>query len=86
MTSILLSLDLIRMASCHADHLGVACPICDSLLMIHQPDEGSPDQLLGTCTECGSWFLIDERENLMVRLPPKEAFRDAQSQSRGAVA
>jgi hypothetical protein len=54
--------------------------------VIHQPDERSPDNLLGTCMECGSWFLINETEEFMLRLPEVEALRDAQSSARGAVA
>jgi hypothetical protein len=86
MTSILLGLDLIRLTSGLADASGIECPGCDDLLVIHQPDEQSPDHLLGTCRECGAWFLIDEAGELMLRLPAVGALRDAQSASRGAVA
>ncbi len=86
MTSILFSLDLIRLTSGLLDHSGSECPICDGLLLIHQPDERSPDHLLGTCMECGSWFLINEAEEFMLRLPEVEALRDAQSSTREAVA
>ncbi len=86
MTSILLGLDLIRLRSGLADHSEIECPICEDFLVISQPDEQSPDHLLGTCTECGSWFLIDEAEELMLRLPGIGALRDAESSSRGAVA
>ena len=86
MTSILLSLDLIRMTSGLTDDSGRECPICEGHLAIHQPNEQAPDHLLGTCEGCGTWFLIDEAEELMLRLPREEDLRDAQSSSRGAVA
>ncbi len=86
MTSILFGLDLIRPTSGLADRSGIKCPICDDLLVIHQPDERSPDHLLGTCLECGTWFLIYGGEELMLRLPEVEAVRDAISSSRGASA
>jgi hypothetical protein len=79
MTSVLLGLDLIRLTPGHADHAGIECPSCKDPLVIHQPDERSPDHLLGVCTECGSWFLIDETEELMLRLPPVAVLRDAHS-------
>jgi hypothetical protein len=86
MTSILLSLDVIRLTSEDAECSGSECPLCAGLLAIHQPDEQLPDHLLGTCMECQTWFLIDEAEGLMLRLPKVEAVRDASSSPRGAVA
>jgi hypothetical protein len=35
------------------------CRACESTLAIHQPDERAPEHLLGTCAECGGWYLIE---------------------------
>ncbi len=35
------------------------CPRCQHPLTIHLPDPDLPDRLLGTCSECKSWFLLD---------------------------
>src|SRR4051794_36713244 len=35
------------------------CRDCLTTLNLHQPDEGRPDQLLGTCADCGAWYLIE---------------------------
>jgi hypothetical protein len=47
----------------------VLCVHCHSPLDRHQPVDESPERLLGTCCECGAWFLIDEEERVMVVLP-----------------
>ncbi len=86
MPSILLNLDLFGQSSECVDDLGRGCPICEGFLAIHQPDEQAPHHLVGTCEGCGSWFLIDDAEGLMLRLPTAEDLRDARSSSRGAVA
>ena len=52
------------------DYLNEAlCARCHSLLDRHQPDDDRPDRLLGTCTECGLWHLIDQRSGEMFVLP-----------------
>lgn len=53
--------------------LGPTCPVCSHDLDIHQPDEGSPERLLGTCPECGSWFLIDPDLGQILLLPDARA-------------
>lgn len=51
------------------------CPGCGTLLMLHQPDEGSPHRLLANCSceECGAWFAVimrpDDRVAYIIRLP-----------------
>jgi hypothetical protein len=35
------------------------CRTCGSVLALHQPDEKTPEHLLGTCDGCGDWFLIE---------------------------
>ena len=86
MTSISVDLDLIRLTSSPFDCLMIPCPSCDDRLVIHQPDEQSPDRLLGTCEGCRDWFLLDEAGEVMVRLPNLEALRGTQLSLRGALA
>jgi len=47
----------------------VCCPQCNDFLAIHEPDCELPDRLLGICGGCGSWFMIDSKVGLMLRLP-----------------
>ena len=49
------------------------CTACLSPLELHQPDEQLPTRLLGTCSRCRSWFLIDAVEKVMVPLPDSDA-------------
>jgi hypothetical protein len=77
MTSILLSLDLIRLTSDPDHPLVVQCASCHDSLVIHQPDEDLPYRLLGTCPECRTWFLIDGAMEVMVKLPDENTLRDA---------
>jgi hypothetical protein len=35
------------------------CRDCQARLNTHQPDEDRPEHLLGTCPECGKWYLIE---------------------------
>jgi hypothetical protein len=35
------------------------CRTCGSALALHQPDKKTPEHLLGTCGDCGGWFLIE---------------------------
>ena len=55
------------------------CRTCGSALALHQPDEKTPEHLLGTCGDCGDWFLIvvtrDGAEALMFNLPVIAAIR-----------
>ncbi len=86
MKSIYLDLDLIGLDANPNGPLRVGCPSCLDDLTVHQPDQQSPDRLLGTCEECRAWFLIDTDGGIMVRLPSVEAFRGTQLSPRGAVA
>jgi hypothetical protein len=47
----------------------ILCIHCFAPLDRHQPVESTPERLLGTCCECGAWFLIDEEEQVIVVLP-----------------
>jgi len=82
MTSILVRLDLSDVTSGLAASSSMQCPNCDDPLVMHQPDEQSPDRLLGTCEECGAWFLLDLAGEVMVRLPDVESLRETQSSSQ----
>jgi hypothetical protein len=44
------------------------CPCCGADLSVHQPDPEWPDQLLGTCHECRSWFLLDGERSVVTWL------------------
>src|SRR4051794_7231053 len=37
------------------------CRDCQSPLNIHQPEEAHPEHLLGPCSDCGAWYLIEIR-------------------------
>jgi hypothetical protein len=54
----------------------VECACCQGILEVHQPDLERPDRLLGTCAECGSWFLIDNEARVMLPLPDLRVTRD----------
>jgi hypothetical protein len=55
----------------------VLCACCQCILERHQPDTERPDRLLGTCPDCGAWFLIDDDARVMLALPDVRALRDA---------
>ena len=39
------------------------------------PDTECPDRFLGTCPECGAWFLIDDQVHLMIPVPDLRLYR-----------
>lgn len=47
----------------------VLCAHCQTPLEHHQPDVEQPDRLLGTCSGCGAWYLIDLQAVVMIELP-----------------
>jgi hypothetical protein len=55
------------------------CRTCEAKLTLHQPDEDSPERLLGTCAGCGGWYLIeilqDGTEAFLLDLPNIALFR-----------
>jgi hypothetical protein len=53
----------------------VLCACCQGVLDRHQPDPARPDRLLGTCPECGAWFLIDDEAGVMLALPDVSVLR-----------
>lgn len=58
------------------DAAELPCAGCGGELEIHQPDVDRPDQLLGTCPECGTWFLVDGVTRAMQALPDVRSLRD----------
>jgi hypothetical protein len=79
MTSRSLTLDLIPLPPSNEDRSVASCPACGDDLAIHQPDEQQPGRLLGTCSSCLAWYLIDAAAAVMVRLPDKDALSPRRS-------
>jgi hypothetical protein len=46
---------------------------CQTKLSWHQPEPGFPENLLGTCSQCGSWYVVGrlqgEAQETLLRLP-----------------
>lgn len=59
----------------------IECLNCGELLTVHQPENGFPDRMLGTCESCHNWYLWDFHPDgdhaVMVALPDRGFFRDA---------
>ena len=51
-------LDIITLA---AGRNGVSCG-CGTILELDQPDSDAPEQLIGTCPDCGRSLLLYDRE------------------------
>jgi hypothetical protein len=77
MSSVYVSLDLVRTPIATQSYGELDCKRCDAPLDFHQPDERLPNRLLGTCPECNAWFLIDSEAELMVLLPDEIDLRNA---------
>jgi hypothetical protein len=69
----------------HDGLVSPCCHKCGTQLDIHQPDEGSPDHLLGTCRDCGSWHMIEmapgRREALLFDMPGVDFVRKTLAES-----
>ena len=66
-----------RLVEMEVVQTGPKCPRCNEPLNLHQPDEGSPGQLLATCDHCLGWYSLHElrdgaSEFLMIELPTKQ--------------
>jgi hypothetical protein len=72
MPPISLALNRIRLTTESDGYSKVRCPVCNTLLVIHQLDEELPRRLLGTCLKCHAWFLIATETEVMLRLPDEE--------------
>ncbi len=53
----------------------ILCSRCHEPLTLHQPDVDMPEQMLGTCDECKSWYLIDKAGGIMSLLPEERTLR-----------
>jgi hypothetical protein len=53
----------------------ILCAECQCPLDRHQPDPEQPDRLLGTCEDCGTWYLIDGELCVMIALPDARSLR-----------
>jgi hypothetical protein len=55
------------------------CLNCSLPLALSQPDQDSPERLLGVCEQCKQWFLIDlipdHSKGILWRLPDIEVIR-----------
>jgi hypothetical protein len=71
-----------KMPTVTAERVGVgdaaepSCAGCGGDLELHQPDADRPDRLLGTCPECGAWFLVDGETRAVHALPDVRSMRD----------
>jgi hypothetical protein len=58
---------------CRADSDWVCCLNCGASLNLVQPKTEEPQRLVGTCDQCGCWYLLDwlpgTAEGLMLLLP-----------------
>jgi hypothetical protein len=71
---------------CTEDATWVCCLGCGAPLELHQPDAAEPQRFVGTCDQCGRWYLLDwiphTAEGLMLLLPSHEdlltAFKNQQ--------
>jgi hypothetical protein len=47
----------------------VECPKCSAPLVLHQPDIDLPEHMLGVCSECQAWYLLNASAGVMALLP-----------------
>jgi uncharacterized protein YbaR (Trm112 family) len=40
------------------------CQVCKGFIEIHQPNPVEPERILGTCPQCGLWYLIESQEKI----------------------
>jgi hypothetical protein len=61
---------------CAEDATWVCCLNCDGPLELHQPDAEESQRFVGTCDQCGRWYLLDwiplTADGLMLLLPSHE--------------
>jgi hypothetical protein len=66
---------------CPEDETWVCCLNCGAPLELHQPETEDPRRFVGTCDQCGRWYLLDwvplSGEGLMVMLPTHEELQKA---------
>jgi hypothetical protein len=58
---------------CPEDSTWVCCLGCGAPLELYQPETDEPQRFIGTCNQCGRWYLLDwnpqSSEGLMLLLP-----------------
>ncbi len=71
-------LTFVRLTRCVEDAVRIPCLNCTHALEIHQPEVGEPERFIGTCEQCGRWYLMDcteaQEANLMILLPDRSEF------------
>jgi hypothetical protein len=75
------TMPVVGVEPCGARADWVCCLGCDQPLGLTQPEAEEPSRLVGTCGECGRWYLLDwhpgSGEGLMLLLPTHEGLLDA---------
>jgi hypothetical protein len=71
-----ITLPITPVLPCAEDSAWVCCLGCGAPLELHQPDAGEPQRFVGTCDQCGRWYLLDwipnSAEGHMLVLPSYE--------------
>jgi hypothetical protein len=66
--------------------VSAVCQKCQTKLDINQPQENDPNELLGTCSHCGCWHLIqvspDGAEALLFNVPGVDFVRATLAEAR----
>jgi len=74
--SLAVTLPIAPVLPCPEDETWVCCLNCGVPLELHQPEAEEPQRFVGTCDQCGRWYLLDwvphSGEGLMVMLPTHE--------------
>ena len=64
---------------CPDDATWVCCLNCGAPLELHQPEAEEPRRFIGTCDQCGRWYLLDwvplTGDGHMLLLPSYEEFQ-----------
>ena len=64
---------------CPEETTWVCCLNCGAPLELHQPDAEEPRRFVGTCGQCGRWYLLDwdpgTAGGLMLLLPGHDELR-----------
>ena len=66
----------------------LGCQKCDSKLEWHQPDIDDADRLLGICSECRVWHILDlpsEDEPVVFAVIPRRGAKKVRSNDRRRV-
>ena len=75
----LVSLAIVRVETGCDNKCAFMCMSCVCSLELYQPDSRFPDRLLGVCSKCEHWHIIDlipdEDEVVMVLLPEAGLFQ-----------